>query len=456
MRIALQVIELPLGAVQILDEHERLGGTRCTAPSRRGARGQSPGQGSGVKRLDRQQGGPVHRQAGYGPGQVGDRRREVDIRDQRRARLARRKPRSSDDQWHAYGLLVGEVLADERVLAQQEAVVGREEHDRVGEPVRRAEGVDQAPDHPVHGEQALESPAVIGGERRRFDRLARLGDPVAHDRGLVTDVGLVIRRRPRDRPGRNVPRSRGAGRGSRAIFARVSNGPSWCGASGATTAKKGRSEGRVRGSDGLARQNVGLVVGGSPSVVIEVSVLVQDIAIHLKRRLPDQRMPLIPARWQLPPGARVHGVAIAVQVLAEVRGLITGGLQPYRERVGAIERRIAIRRIVREDAMVVRVLAGEERRSRRTAFRGGHEVVRERDALVDEVVLHALHHRQRGRVLVVGHHDQDVRARGAADVALPEDEHPATTITNAAARPAASRAFVPAISQAWPAWMRCR
>ena len=93
-------------------------------------------------------------------------------------------------------------------------------------------------------------------------------------------------------------------------------------------------------------------------------------------------------------------------------GVVAGLLEPYRERVGRVERLVAalLVLVVREHPVVVRVLPGQERRARRAAERKRGEAVRERRALAAELLIGLTHEAHRVRGLVVGHHDDDVGA----------------------------------------------
>jgi len=76
--------------------------------------------------------------------------------------------------------------------------------------------------------------------------------------------------------------------------------------------------------------------------------------------------------------------------------------------------------------VVVRVLPGEQRRPRRAAQRVGHEEAVERRALLAEQPPRAGHRAHRREVLIVGDHDDHVRAlcrdRGRSERAGGDDE----------------------------------
>src|SRR6185312_10675422 len=101
------------------------------------------------------------------------------------------------------------------------------------------------------------------------------------------------------------------------------------------------------------------------------AVLVQRVVVVAVRRGVDGAVPLAPARRDL---ERVSP-SVAVQVLAEMDGVVTGPLQPDGERVRPVELlEAALRQRVPAHAVVVRVLPREKRGARRTAERERVEV----------------------------------------------------------------------------------
>ena len=103
--------------------------------------------------------------------------------------------------------------------------------------------------------------------------------------------------------------------------------------------------------------------------------------------------------------------AVAVQPLADQRRAVAGLLEPGREDVAAVLHPVpAVRVEVAADAVVVGVLAGDEGRPRRAAERERVDRVGERRALRRRAAADVRHLRDVGARLVVGHHDEDVRA----------------------------------------------
>ena len=122
-----------------------------------------------------------------------------------------------------------------------------------------------------------------------------------------------------------------------------------------------------------------LAVGDQRAVLVEL-VVVDALGAAAAR----------PRTTRSSPAGRRSGrcapVAVAVQVLADVDRPVAGRLQPDRQRAGVVEPgEAAVGRPVAEHAVVVRVLAGVERRPRRAAQRPVGEVVGERRPVGDEL-----------------------------------------------------------------------
>ena len=168
------------------------------------------------------------------------------------------------------------------------------------------------------------------------------------------------------------------------------------------------SRGRTTAHDlhGLVRVDVGLVRRRIPAVLHERPVLVHRVAVELVRGVVDRAVPLGPAGRDLV----LVEVAVPVQVLADVDRLVARAPEPHGKRVLRVQRVVAtVGRLVREHAVVVRVLAGEERRPGRAAERERREAVVEGRSLGDEQPLDVLHDPDRLDRLVVGHDHDDVR-----------------------------------------------
>ena len=258
----------------------------------------------------------------------------------------------------------------------------------------------------VDGEEGLEALLVV---------LADLGDPrlgqqraVADADGLVGDVGLVEAGRAGEPRGGEVVavpgrRHRGGLTGRVVGLAR-------------TAAVRGEERDReverlgprrapVDDVDRLPGVEIGLV---RALVRVERPVLVERVAVEAVRGRVDGAAPLVVPRWDL----RRIPAPVAVQVLAEVGGVVAGLLEPDGQRVRVVELRVAAaRRGVAHDAVVVRVLAGEERRARGAAERVRDEALGEGRPAVAQESPHVRHDPHRLDRLVVGHDHDDVRAR---------------------------------------------
>ena len=162
----------------------------------------------------------------------------------------------------------------------------------------------------------------------------------------------------------------------------------------------------------VAGEHVGLVVRGRSAVVARGSVRLEQVEVVIRREtvaaLADQRRPLVPARRRPVRGTQ------SVQPFAGEAGRVAGGLQPWRQGPARVDQRLvpaAAAPVVAERAVVVRVLAGEQRGARRTAERVGGERVLERGPARGELVADVrkgLHHPGR---LVVAHDHNHVRRR---------------------------------------------
>ena len=123
------------------------------------------------------------------------------------------------------------------------------------------------------------------------------------------------------------------------------------------------------------RQHIVLEVGLAVAVAGELAVVVERCSRRPSgRRERPRATPTSPADGRL--------VRVVVQVLADQRGVVAGALEPHREVVVGVQRlearEAAVRRLVAPHAVVVGVLAGQERGPRRAAEREVDEAVRER------------------------------------------------------------------------------
>ena len=158
--------------------------------------------------------------------------------------------------------------------------------------------------------------------------------------------------------------------------------------------------------DGLVCVDVRLVRRRVPPVLHERPVLVDRVAVELVRGVVDRAVPLRPAGRDLV----LVEVAVSVQVLADVDRLVARALEPDGKGVLVVQRVVAaVGRLVREHAVVVGVLAGEEGGAGRAAERERREAVVEGRSLGDEQPLDVLHDADRLDGLVVGHDHDDVR-----------------------------------------------
>ena len=169
----------------------------------------------------------------------------------------------------------------------------------------------------------------------------------------------------------------------------------------------------------LVGQHVGLVearrLAERPSVGSRAAVLVDLVAPHPVGGVIDEAVPLRPAgglvRRPLDP--------IAVQVLAHVRGHVSGPLEPDRQVLVGLQAQVAAAtlRVEAEDAVVVGVLAGEEGRTRGAAERVGNVRAVERHPARAQQAAGAAHDRHVSHGLIVGHHEHHVGRRRAGRIA---------------------------------------
>ncbi len=143
-------------------------------------------------------------------------------------------------------------------------------------------------------------------------------------------------------------------------------------------------------------------------LLLALLALDREVEVEVSAAVADLDRPAVPSRRDLV--LVVDGALVAVQELADVGGLIASSLQPHGEHVLGL-REGPVAGLVREHPVVVAVLAGEQGSSRRTAERGGVEVVGEGRPAVTEQAGRPRHRLAavRGVVLVVGEHEDDVR-----------------------------------------------
>ena len=164
------------------------------------------------------------------------------------------------------------------------------------------------------------------------------------------------------------------------------------------------------------------------AVLDVLAVLEQLIAVEGVGLL--RAVPFRPSR-----GDPDRAVLVAVQELADVGRVVAGALEPYGQRLGAVEPvEAAQRRRVAEHPVVVGVLAGEEGRPRGTADRPVGDAGRKAGALAADQRVDLRHVAQRVLGLVVAHHHDDVRAlalgacglgrAGSIDAACGHQAHP--------------------------------
>ncbi len=162
-----------------------------------------------------------------------------------------------------------------------------------------------------------------------------------------------------------------------------------------------------------ASQDIGQVVPRPMPEIVERPVLVELI---VKFRVPPSSdVPFVPARRNI--GGRHRGLLgtleVAVEILAHHRRAVARALERHVECVELIPVRVeradpTVGAHVREHPGVVRKIAGEDRRARRTAQRIRDEIVVEGHALRLER-LHLGHETNQVRRQVVSEHKHDVR-----------------------------------------------
>ena len=328
-----------------------------------------------------------------------------------------RDARPAGDERHPRRLLVEEALvAADPMLAAHEAVVGEIEDVGVAAQLVALELVDERPDALVDGEQRLPGAAALA--QRVGDLAIGQRRVVGDRRRLVGDLGLVERRRQvplgllLQRPEMARRRHGGAVAGP----ARVAAAAPVRGRVAELEVERRRGLGV--GADEALRllgEDVGAVVLLGVRVLAQDAVLVQRVVEVLGAR-GGEHVPVVPALGHVARhGPVLVGLGVPVLELADVGGLVPGALEPERQVVVAVklveDAVAAVRGDVGEHVVVVRVLAGEDRRPRRAAER---EVVVEalhRHALALQLLADDLHHPHRAGLLVVGEQDDDVRLR---------------------------------------------
>ncbi len=273
----------------------------------------------------------------------------------------------------------------------------------------RSKLLDHSGDHLVDREQGSHPAPVVVGERVDLVLGKRIREEVRERRRLVGEVGLVevrVAGQERVRVGVGVARSRQRRR--------------------SLDARPGLDRHRMRRVRGQAEEerlvlvcgganrplgepavDVGRVVVGLAAVGAQLAVVVQRVAVVVVGARVDAAVPIAPARGDL---ERV-GLAVLVQVLADVDRPVAGPLQPDRNRLCPVELGVAAQRcVVPDHAVVVRVLAAEEGRARRAAEREVDDRLLEAGAVAGDQLAGLRHRRHRAEVLVVGHHDDHVRA----------------------------------------------
>ena len=306
---------------------------------------------------------PVDALADFEPGQCLERGRQVDVGRELADRAPGRNVRAADDQGHMDVGVIGRLLSRcQPVLAHVVAVVGAENEVGVlGHAFGPQFALDTA-DHVVDGKVGLDPLAVNAGDARLLrgrERLALAQPGRRGDRqGVVGGVLRVLQIRsgvrvPRRRDIRSVRSERGHLEHERLV----------------------RRGGRGDERRGPGREHVGQVVVRCVPVIAHFAVLVErvvELPVTVARHIPS-----VPARRD-----RVGG-GVAVEVLAHQRGAVAGLLQRHRERlrlvaVGVVGLVPAVVTGVGEYPVVVGVLAGEDRRTRRAAQRIDDVVMRER------------------------------------------------------------------------------
>ena len=298
----------------------------------------------------------------------------------------------------------------------EEPVVGGEHDQRVVELAPRLERVHDGADGVVDREQGLQLLAVVLGDGLLRDS----AEPFAarDDVGLVAHVGLVERRvarQPRRAEEVAVVRRGGGGLQRRRVV-RLDRRAAVRGGQGQR--EEERSPARGDAPDLLGRppgEVVGLVLERprQSRQLEDQAVLVHLPAVEAERRGVDRRDPAVPSGRDLGE-VRVLD-PVAVQVAADVDGLVAGCLEPERKRVGAVEARVAAERPgVLHHAVVVGVLAGQVGRARRAAEGEARDRLGERRAAVAQQRADVAHDAQGLGRLVVGHDEHDVRAAARA------------------------------------------
>ncbi len=168
---------------------------------------------------------------------------------------------------------------------------------------------------------------------------------------------------------------------------------------------RGPDEERLRVRRPLLDQPLDLVVH-VVDVVEPVVVPRLPVPVHLVELVvvlaDDGRVEPVPSRLAPAMGPE------AVEVLARERRAVSGPVEPYRQRPVGLQRRIGEAALVGLHAVVLRVLAGEDRRPRRAAQRVRRQRVRERHARAAQQLAGLGHPVQVARGHVVGADQDDV------------------------------------------------
>ena len=215
------------------------------------------------------------------------------------------------------------------MLAGHEAVVGGEDQQGVAELAGLAEGVHDPGDALVDGEQRREPLPVDLGQRR--DLPLPEPRPALDARRLVGDVGLVERRRARQRNAEERRAVSGGGH-RRVEGARVEEVARAAGVGGDVVGPQ--EERRVGGAaPDEGQRSLGDFVGLEAGRGLEPAVLVQRVAGEAVRRAAEQPVEVGPAGRD---EQRV-AAAVAVEVLADHAGRVAGAPKPDGERLGAVQ-----------------------------------------------------------------------------------------------------------------------
>ena len=351
----------------------------------------------------------IHGQPRAGTGQAEERRRQIGERHGRADLGTPREPRPGDVQRHLDGGLVDHTLVEgDAVFTVRVAVVAGEHEKRCVQLAGGFDGVDDLADALVDRSQRRQLPAVLLGDdlRAAGADLRELTEPLR----LVRDIGFREARVSRHgcrREGAAVP-ERGPGRAAVPAPAAAVR-PQLDVRGGVPDLEVERIRLGSRVLDELPadpRDDIRLVVARRGPERRLHAVVVERVVVHQERVLRGGP-PLVPSDRAGPVRA------VAVHVLADVRGAVAGVVQPAGQRVGLVHavEPAPVLVVVGRHAVVVRVLARHQARPGGAAQRDGHDGVAEGGPpLRDEL----LHRRQGGhliRRLVVGQEEHDVRPR---------------------------------------------